>query len=195
MDYIALITYLFVMTGTPGPNNIMLTVSGTNFGYRKTIPHMLGICAGNSTQAALCCLGLGTVFTAYPILHHILTWVGLAYMLYLSWKLLSAKLKDSKQVTRPINFKQAFLFQYVNPKAWVICITLATIFMPKTGEVFIPTLIIALCVAVTNLPCTTMWTLFGKGMKKLLKTEKNQLLFNYIMAGLLVVTAVMIVLK
>lgn len=193
MDYTALITYMFVMTITPGPNNIMVTASGSNFGYRATLPHMLGICAGGAIQGLFACFGLGMVFVKYPLLHSVLLWAGLAYMLYLARKLLGTKIKEGKNIGTPVTFKQATLFQFINPKAWVMATTEASVFLPQSGSVFIPAIIIVTIGTLICFPCVSFWALFGKGMKKLLKSEKNRLVFNYIMAGLLVITAIMIV--
>lgn len=193
MDYTALVTYMLVMTITPGPNNIMVTASGSHFGYRRTLPHILGICAGGGTQGLLACLGLGAVFIKFPILHTILLWAGLAYMFYLAWKLLGAKIRNTKDVHKPVSFKQSFLFQFINPKAWVMATTEASVFLPQTGSVIVPTLIIVALGTLICLPCCSFWTLFGREMKRFLKTEKNQLVFNIVMALLLLVTAVMII--
>ena len=114
MDYTPLITYMLVMTITPGPNNIMLATTGANFGYRACVPHIAGICVGGSVQFLLVCFGLGAVFTEFPILHTLLSWCGLVYMFYLAWQLVGAKIKDKTKTGRPINFIEACLFQFVN---------------------------------------------------------------------------------
>ena len=195
MDYLALSTYLFVMSVTPGPNNIMVTASGANFGYRATVPHMLGIVLGTGVQALLCCLGLGIVFVTIPLLHTLLTWGGLAYMLYLAWKLLGMHAHGDKQAAKPITVLQAALFQWVNPKAWIISITLASVFLPHTDNIMHPTLIILLFDAVLCFISTSIWACFGSAMRILLRSGAYEKAFNAIMALLLVITAVLVVLK
>ena len=195
MDYIALITYIFVITITPGPNNILVVASGGKFGYRKTLPHIIGIGFGTALLTAFVCLGLGAVFIKLPILHQILSWAGLIYMLYLAWKLLGMKVSNEKSGQSPFNLWQAILFQFINPKVWVSMSILASIFMPKGEEVITPTIIISLIVGLISFPCTSAWALFGKAIRKFLNTQRNQLIFNYVMAILLVVTALLIVIK
>lgn len=194
MDYFALVTYLSVMIITPGPNNIMVTASGANFGYRATLPHIFGIVGGTSFQVALACLGLGAIFTEIPLLHSILSWVGLAYMLFLAWKMLGLKAAGEKQVGRPLKFIQAALFQLVNPKAWIITVTVASVFLPKT-EIIFPTLIVVVTSAALTFTSTTIWSIFGSLLRNLLKNPKNQFIFNIIMAVLLLITAIMVVVK
>src|SRR5688572_3733042 len=92
IDPLPLATYSFIMSITPGPNNVMVTASGATFGYRRTIPHMLGISLGCAFQIMLMCLGVGAVFEAVPQLQDVLRWAGAAYLVYLAWRLLRAGL-------------------------------------------------------------------------------------------------------
>ncbi len=85
-----LATYMAVMSITPGPNNVMLTASGVAFGYRRTLPHLLGVSLGHSAQIGLVCLGLGSVFVRWPWLHQLLAWAGGAYLLWMAWRMLGA---------------------------------------------------------------------------------------------------------
>ena len=195
MDYIALATYLFVMIVTPGPNDMMVTASGANFGYLRTVPHLLGICLGCSLQTLLACLGLGAIFVRFPLLHTILLWVGLVYMLYLAWKILGIKLKNDQSVPEPLTIIEAALFQIVNAKAWVVSLTVASLFLPHQGSLVIPTLIIVAMVIVVTYSCASLWAMFGSAMRNILQNERNRMVFNIVMAVLLVITAIMIVVK
>ena len=183
------------MITTPGPNNIMVTASGANFGYQKTLLHIFGIIFGSSLQQLFACLGLGAIFIQIPMLHQLLSWVGLTYMLYLAWKILSLNTSDDKIESKPITFMQAALFQIVNPKAWIIAITVASVFLPKVGDIIIPTIVIILITATFTFIGTSVWTLFGVAIHNGLKSSRNQKLFNCTMALLLVLTALLIVIK
>ena len=88
VDPVPFATYTFVMSITPGPNNVMLTASGANFGFRRTVPHILGIGCGFTAQLLAVCAGLSAVFTRWPALQSTLAWVGAAYLLYLGWQML-----------------------------------------------------------------------------------------------------------
>ena len=128
-ELLPLMTYCFVMSSTPGPNNVMLTASGANFGYRGALPQILGVNAGSFVQTYLTCLGLGAVFTAYPAAHTALRLAGSLYLLYLAWQITGSSVGEAR-MPRPVSFAQGALFQAVNPKSWVKAVTLASVFMP-----------------------------------------------------------------
>jgi threonine/homoserine/homoserine lactone efflux protein len=130
VDPLPFVTYTFVMSITPGPNNVMLTASGANFGFRRTVPHILGIGCGFIVQLLAVCAGLAALFTRWPALQSALAWVGAAYLLYLGWQMLGHGQAESREAHHPVTFLQAALFQFLNPKAWVMTVTAATLFLP-----------------------------------------------------------------
>ena len=125
-ELLPLVTYSIVMSSTPGPNNLMLTTSGANFGFRRTLPHILGISAGMTVQTIVTCLGLGSLFVAFPTLHNVLRVAGALYLLVLAWKRAGSAIKDVS-LARPLSFWQAAAFQAVNPKSWIKSITIASV--------------------------------------------------------------------
>jgi threonine/homoserine/homoserine lactone efflux protein len=189
-DLLPLATYCFVMSSTPGPNNVMLTASGANFGYRGALPQILGINAGGFVQTYITCLGLGALFVAYPQLHTMLRIGGALYLLVLAWQLTGAAVGQA-QVARPLSFAQGALFQAINPKSWVKAITIASVFMPPGVSAPVGALIVATIGLVIGFPCISMWALFGVAIRRLLAQPRHQRLFNLLMAGTLVVLAVM----
>ena len=115
--------FAFVSSITPGPNNVMLTASGATFGYRRTLPHMLGISAGVAVMLLMVGAGLGTVFETMPVLYSILKYVGAGYLLYLAWRIASANGMDGAAArSKPFTFLEAAAFQWVNPKAWIMSV-------------------------------------------------------------------------
>lgn len=193
IELLPLSTYSLVMSVTPGPNNILLTASGANFGYRRTLPHILGIGIGHSVHVALVCLGLGVLFQAFPVLHTVLKVAGTAYLLYLAWKLVGSSI-GSAATAKPLSFWHAAAFQFVNPKAWVKAVTVATVFMPVGVAPWLGSLIVAAIVLLINFPSVSLWALFGVAIKRHLTNEHRRLGFNVTMAALLVATAVVIAL-
>jgi threonine/homoserine/homoserine lactone efflux protein len=189
-ELLPLMTYCFVMSSTPGPNNMMLTASGANFGYRGSLPQILGINAGGFVQTYITCLGLGALFTAYPLLHTTLRVAGAVYMLYLAWKLTGGVIGDA-QLPRPVSFVQGALFQAVNPKSWVKAITLASVFMPVGLSAPLGALLVATIGLVIGFPCISMWALFGVGIRRFLTDPRKQRAFNLLMAATLLVLALM----
>jgi threonine/homoserine/homoserine lactone efflux protein len=190
IDFLELAVYMFVMSITPGPNNVMLAASGLNFGVRASLPHMLGISFGFGFQAVICALGLGAIFTQYAQLQIWLGWIGAAYLIYLAWRLLGASMKAGGQSTRPLSFIEAAGFQFVNPKAWVMAITVGVLFLPKGTDLLFPLLAIYVSIVAVNFPCILLWTWFGDFFGKVLRTHKGRLLFNVAMAVLLVWTSI-----
>ena len=130
--FVAISIYYIIMFATPGPNNSILTASGIKFGFKKTIPNILGIPTGHSIQLILVCFGLGNLFIQFPFFLNALKYLGSAYLLYLAWKMFgSFKIQSSENKSEPLKYYEAILFQFVNPKAWVICITAVTLFFPE----------------------------------------------------------------
>ncbi len=191
--FFALISYYFVMFATPGPNNAMLTASGIKFGFKKTLPHLLGIPFGHVIQITLVCLGLGQLFLKYPSLQFYLKWLCFAYLLYLGWKILGSFSNSKKESGRPLKFYEAALFQFINPKAWVVALTAATAFFPNEESFIIAIVFVAGTAPFVCFPSICLWALFGSSIKLIIKNTKIKKIIEYLLAILLVVTAVIIV--
>lgn len=190
---LALVAFALVSSITPGPNNLMLMASGANFGFRRTVPHMLGIGIGFGVMIVLVGLGLVRVFDAFPVMHLILTIVGIAYLLWLAWKIAHAAAPDTARAgARPFTFLQAALFQWVNPKAWQMALTAITLYAPDRSVAAI--LWVALVFAAINLPAVSTWTVLGQQMRRLLASPQRLRLFNRTMAALLVASLLPLVL-
>jgi len=184
-DLLPLMTYCFVMSSTPGPNNVMLATSAANFGYRRALPQIMGTNSGVAVQTFVTCLGLGSLFTAYPVLHQVLRVAGALYLIVLAWKLSGVTVGESKG-GRPLSFAQAALFQAVNPKSWVKAVTLATVFMPPGLSVPVGALLVAVIGLVIGFPSASMWAVFGVLIRGLLADPLKQRIFNLTMGALLV---------
>lgn len=182
-----LIAFAVSASITPGPNNIMLTASGVNFGFRRTGPHMLGVSLGFPVMVAAVGLGLGGVFEAEPRIHLALKYVGIAYLLWLAWKVATAsRAKEVGAPAKPFTFLQAAGFQWVNPKAWIMAVGAIATFTTVQGDVFTEVMIIAIVFGAVACPSVILWTLFGTGIRRLLKSERSRNWFNWSMAALLV---------
>lgn len=192
IDWIALSTYTFVMSITPGPNNIMLLASGARFGIRRTLPHLVGVSAGFTAQTVAVCAGLGVVADWLPGVQAWLTWAGVAFMAWLSVRLLRSGPPAEAAASasaRPLSFIEAVLFQTINPKAWVIALTTASVFMPKSGDLVLALAGITLVLVGINLPCIGAWAVGGSALRGWLADERRRLAFNITMAVLLAATA------
>ena len=191
----ALIVFYFTMFFTPGPNNAMLTASGMKFGFIRTLPHLIGISLGHILQIGLTCFGLANLFLIYPQIQFYMKILCFIYLLYLSWKMIGSFSIIQKQTGRPLRFYEASLFQFINPKAWSIAITVASGFFPTDENIFIGVAFVTITAAVINLPTCSLWALFGSGLRKFINNEKIKKLIEYLLAILLVLTGLFILIK
>jgi threonine/homoserine/homoserine lactone efflux protein len=193
LDPLPCATYAFVMSITPGPNNVMLTAAGANFGLRRTLPHLLGVSCGFGVQVAAVCGGLGVLFIRWPQLQMALKWVGAGYLLYLGWQLLRSRTGSAACAGKPLTFAAAAAFQFLNPKAWVMSLTAATLFLPPQLGQLLGSGYVASIVTAVNLPCITAWAVFGSSLGLVLSRPGARRAFNWVMAVALAATGVMMV--
>lgn len=186
---IALLGFAFVTSVTPGPNNMMLVTSGANFGFRRTIPHMLGISLGHALMVFLVGMGLAGAIQAVPGLLTGMKVVSILYMLWLAWKIAnSAAPGEGKSGGRPFSFLQAAAFQWVNPKAWAMALG-ATSAYAADGSVQ-SYLVIAAVFASVNLPSVSLWAYAGQKMRRFLSNPQRLRAFNWTMAVLLIASLI-----
>jgi threonine/homoserine/homoserine lactone efflux protein len=185
--------FAFVSSITPGPNNIMLTSSGLMFGFVRSIPHMLGVTAGFGVLLALCAAGIGSLILAMPSIHVALKILGSAYLLYLAWQLRRMAFKPNDESSaRPMSFMGAAVFQFANPKAWVMAITGASAFLPPVQPVEFAIAVFCLVFCAINLPCVGVWAGTGAALRRYLAQPKWQRWFCVVMVVLTAYSAVAI---
>ncbi|NDJ80330.1 LysE family translocator [Vibrio campbellii] len=184
----ALALFAFVSTFTPGPNNIMLMTSGANVGFKRTIPHMLGITLGFGAMLILVGIGLMSLFHAYPLTHDILKGLSFTYLLYLTYKIATSSKTEVKDGFRPMSFLGAVAFQWVNPKGWSMALTAITVY--SSGGSWLELALIAGIFCLANLPSVTFWTAAGIQLQRWLTTSKRIKGFNYGMAALLLLSTI-----
>lgn len=183
----------FTLVGaiTPGPNNTISTLSGATFGFRKTLPQMLGVSVGYPLMLAALGLGLGEVFKHAPWLHNAMRYVGAAFLLYLAWKLVRANAPQWAGTARPVGFFEAFFFQWLNPKAWSIALgAIAAFTTPglQASAFLWEVAVFTLVSAIITFPSLVLWCLFGVAISAMLKDEKKRRVFNYALAAILVLS-------
>ena len=191
----ALAAFYFTMFFTPGPNNAMLTASGMKFGFMRTLPHLIGIPLGHIFQIGLTCFGLANLFLIYPQIQFYMKILCFIYLLYLGWKMIGSFSMVQKETGRPLRFYEASLFQFINPKAWSIAVTVASGFFPTEEKFLVATMFITITAAVVCFPSICIWAIFGNSLRIYIKNEKAKKITEYILAILLVLTAITILLK
>ena len=183
----ALALFAFVTSVTPGPNNLMLMASGANFGFRRTVPHMLGVSLGFVLMAFVVGVGLAGLFQTYPLTRTALEVVSVVYMLWLAWKIAHAAAPKDREVgVSPMTFLQAAAFQWVNPKAWAMATNAVTLYTPDRSLWAVA--LVAVIFGAINLPSVSLWTLIGQQLRRVLTNARRLTIFNWTMAGLLILS-------
>ena len=182
--FLALVVFAAVMSATPGPNNMMLLASGVNFGFRRTIPHMLGISAGVAALLLAIGFGLHEILSRWPAVFVVIKYAGVAYLLWLAWRIaFSGPLQDGEGAAkaRPMSFLEAAAFQWVNPKAWVMAVgAMGAYTVPEAYALTVA--IVAGVFALVCGPATGAWTLFGVALRRWLADPRVNRAFNMAMA-------------
>lgn len=188
--------FTITMAITPGPNNAMLMASGVNHGIKSSIPHFLGVNLGFPVMVIVMGMGIGSIFDQYPIVHHIIKILGSVYLLYLAWVIGTTKeSKMDKKISKPFTFLQAALFQWVNPKAWVIIAGAMATYTNQETSIYLQVILMALTFIVLGSPCSMVWLAFGRGLKNILKSQSHLRIFNIMMALLLAASLIPVMLE
>ncbi|MDK2595823.1 LysE family translocator [Pseudoalteromonas obscura] len=183
----ALMLFSFAASITPGPNNILLTHSGSQFGIKKTMPHLIGIRAGMTVIHIIMLMGLGHLVLANPQLHLTFKFLASGYIIYLAYKIAFKHAKNSlqPQQAKPLSFMQAALFQLINPKTMATLLSLTTA-LTLPGDFYWHSAILGVLVFnIVALGSGLSWTYFGKVISTKLQNQAHMQKFNYLMASLL----------
>ena len=191
LSLLPLASYAFVMSITPGPNNLLLASSGLRFGFGKTIPHWLGINAGFITLLILCSVGIGALIIKVPMLALGLKAFGTIYLLSLAWMMRSNAFEvDDVDAGKPIGFIAAALFQFVNPKAWVMTISASSAFIPNLEPYWLAITLFVSTFIIVGMPCGAVWLLTGVSLKRVLNSPRARSISSWIMLLLILASAV-----
>ena len=191
----ALVIFYLTMFITPGPNNAMLTTSGLKFGFIRTLPHLIGIPLGHIFQIGLCCYGLANIFLIYPEIQFYMKILCFLYLVYLSWQMIGSFSLEQKETGRPLKFYEASLFQFINPKAWSIALTVASGFFPTDENIIIGITFVTATAAFVCFPSISLWALFGEGLRSFVKDIKTKKIIEYILALLLILTGIFVLIN
>ncbi len=189
------VIFIITMTVTPGPNNMLLTVSGAKFGYRKSLPFIVGIIIGEVSQLVLSALGLGVLFLHYPLAQLLLKITGSLYLVYLAVKIAfsrkSGKSAEDK-VDEPMSMLHGIFFQYLNPKAYVFALTVMSVY-PLQGELFFQSALLIIISFILICPLSvSLWAGFGSLLKPLMMNGRYARSMNYVLGGVTALSVVFI---
>lgn len=188
--FLSFVLYSFVTSITPGPNNIMLAASGVNFGFKRSIPHILGIGCGFGFMVAVVGYGIGSVLSSNVILYESLKVIGIVYLLYLAYKIYCiSEIDTDEKHSKPLTFIQAAMFQWVNPKAWVMALGAVTTYLTAESASYWY-LILGITYGLVGIPSTGVWALIGEKLQKYIHDQQKLKRFNAVMALLLVLSVI-----
>lgn len=191
-NFIPVLLFAISTTLTPGPNNFMLMNSGLNYGPKRSLPHFWGVCVGFPLMFIVLALGFGVIFTKYIIIKHLLKLLGSAYLLYLAYKIMNTTYNPEKITDeKPFSFIQAVLFQWINPKAWLMAVSAISIYT-LSKNYYHSVIYLSIIFFVVCIPCGGVWLFMGTKLKEYLKTENHYRIFNFCMAAALIASIGMI---
>ena len=189
-ELLSISLFWFVAAYTPGPNNVVASYSGFNFGIKKTIPHILGVALGFTSLVLLLTIGLINVFKLFPIIQIIIRYLGTVFLIYLAYKIASSTSSDEIKKENPVKFIETFLFQYLNPKGVMVAIIVVSTYV-ELGENYLnhATQVVSLAFLFSS-TSITLWTFIGKFLRKFATNDKFIKYFNYAMSGLLLLSII-----
>jgi threonine/homoserine/homoserine lactone efflux protein len=185
---VGLLGFGFAIAASPGPNNALLWASGATFGYRRTLPHVLGTALGLASMALAGAAGLGALIEVVPGLAVGMKVAGSAYLLFLAWQIGRSRTLGTATAARPLTVVQGATFQLINPKAWVFALGAVTTFRPADLPVVLGSLIVAGVMIVVIVPSASLWAAAGGLLGRLLQGERAHAAASVVLALLVVAT-------
>ena len=184
-EIISLCLFMFVTSCSPGPNNIVASYSGFNFGVLKTIPHMCGVIFGFTTLVTIMNFGLVNVFQKYPIIQEILKYTGTLFLIYLAYKISFSKTSSDTEKKNPVRFIETFFFQFINPKSVIVSVIMVSTYVDRGNDFLFYSFLVIGIAFLFAIISINFWTLVGKFLRRFATNEKFIKRFNYVMSLLL----------
>ena len=185
-DLLLLLGISFSLGFTPGPNNAVASYSAFNFGFKKTIPLIMGVGLGYTTLVILINFVLISIFKTYPIIQEIIRILGTVFLVYLAYKIATSSASNNEKKTNPVTFYDTFVFQFINPKGVMAATTLISKFVDQDNHISTSVMVIIVC-SLTAFSSITAWTLLGKFLRKFATNNSFIKRFNYVMSVLILV--------
>ena len=189
-EILSMALFWIVAAYTPGPNNVIASYSGFNFGIKKTLPHIFGVTFGFTFLIFLLTIGLVNVFKIFPLIQVSLKYLGSIFLIYLAYKIYSSKIDDEKKNDNPVKFIETFLFQFLHPKGVLIGIIIVSTYVEHGENYLIYATQVVLFAFLVSLSSITFWTFVGKYLRKFATNEKFIKYFNCVMSVLLLLSII-----
>ena len=189
-EILSISLFWFVTAYTPGPNNVVASYSGFNFGIIKTIPHILGVTLGFTSLVIFLSIGLINFFKLFPIIQIIIKYLGTLFLIYLSYKIAFSRSTDDSTKENPVKFIETFIFQYLNPKGVTVAIIVVSTYVELGENYFSYATQVIVLAFLFSISSITLWTFIGKFLRKFATNDKFIKYFNYVMSGLLLLSII-----
>ena len=189
-EILSIALFWFVTAYTPGPNNVVASYSGFNFGIAKTIPHILGVTLGFTSLVIFLTIGLINVFKLFPVIQVIIKYLGTLFLIYLAYKIATSTKSDETKNQNPVKFIETFIFQYLNPKGVMVAIVVVSTYVESGDEYLSYATQVVLLALIFSSTSITLWTFIGKFLRKFATNDKFIKYFNYVMSGLLLLSII-----
>ena len=183
-----LVGFSLVSSVTPGPNNILLWASGAQFGFARTLPHVLGTAAGLGAMTLAVAAGLGVIITSVPEIAIAMKVAGSVYLLYLAYQIAGANALRRGLVARPLGLLQAAAFQVINPKAWIFALGSITTFRPTDMPILVGGALVAVTMMIVIVPSASLWAGGGDVLSRLVEGDRPRRLVSLVLAAVVVAT-------
>ncbi len=193
---LAFLPFAVSMSFTPGPNNLMLANAGARFGFARTLPHQSGVVLGFAVMTLTVGLGVAGLIKAAPLFYTVMKYASLLYLVYLAWRIATAeKVRSVEASPCPMSFLHAALFQWINPKAWIMALSAMTAFTTRGVDVRLQVSVITVVLAIVGIASTSTWAVFGLVISRYLTTPRRRIAFNWTMATLLIISVVPVLIE
>ena len=189
-EILSISLFWFVTAYTPGPNNVVASYSGFNFGIRKTIPHIFGVTLGFTSLVLFLSIGLINIFKLFPLIQVVIKYLGTLFLIYLAYKIAFSETLDNTKKENPVKFIETFLFQYLNPKGVTVAIIVVSTYLELGENYFNYATQIVTLAFLFSVTSITLWTFIGKFLRKFATNDKFIKYFNYAMSGLLLLSII-----
>jgi threonine/homoserine/homoserine lactone efflux protein len=189
---VALLGFSFVSSFTPGPNNVLLWASGATFGFRRTVPHVIGTALGLGAMALVSGAGIAAVVSSVPQLGVAMRLAGSVYLVWLAWQIVRSGALKQGSVARPLGVGGAMAFQVLNPKAWIFALGAMTTFRPEALPVVTGTFLVALAMMSMIIPAASVWAGAGDAMSRWLSGERTRRVVSLVLGAMVIGTIVLV---
>tara|TARA_Y100000996_G_scaffold10124_1_gene8305 strand:- start:511 stop:1101 length:591 start_codon:yes stop_codon:yes gene_type:complete len=189
-EILSISLFWFVTAYTPGPNNVVASYSGFNFGIRKTIPHIFGVTLGFTSLVLFLSIGLINIFKLFPLIQVVIKYLGTLFLIYLAYKIAFSETLDDTKKENPVKFIETFLFQYLNPKGVTVAIIVVSTYLELGENYFNYATQIVTLAFLFSVTSITLWTFIGKFLRKFATNDKFIKSFNYVMSVLLLLSII-----